>query len=287
MNRLFRIFFLGVLALSSTVFISSYPDSPGASENNISNKVMSPGPTSSGNSSISGAIPVYTYKVVNTYAHDRRAFTQGLVFESGVLYEGTGLRGHSTLRRVELETGDVLQIRELPARFFAEGVTIYGNKIIQLTWQSRVGFVYDKDSFKLLKEFHYPTEGWGITHDGKRLIMSDGTSTLRFLDPETFKETGRIKVYDDNGPVTKLNELEYVQGEIYANVWQTNHIARIAPQTGRVIGWIELKGLLSPQDRSRGGDVLNGIAYDAKKARLFVTGKFWPELFEIRLIPLK
>ncbi len=287
MNRLFRIFFLGVLALSSTVFVSSYPDFPGASKNNISNKVTSPDSTGSGDSSKSDIIPVYTYKVINTYVHDRRAFTQGLVFESGVLYEGTGLLGRSTLRRVKLKTGDILQIRELPDRFFGEGVTIYGNKIIQLTWQSRVGFVYDKDSFKLLKEFHYPSEGWGITQDGKHLIMSDGTSTLRFLDPETFKETGRIKVYDNNGPVTKLNELEYVQGEIYANVWQTNRIARIAPQTGRVIGWIKLKGLLSPQDHSREVDVLNGIAYDAKKSRLFVTGKFWPELFEIKLIPLK
>ena len=188
------------------------------------------------------------------------------------------------MRRVELETGDILQVHELPAQFFGEGVTIFGNNIIQLTWQSNVGFVYDKDSFKLLQGFNYPTEGWGITHDGKRLIMSDGTSTLYFLDPETFEETGRIEVYDNDGPVTGLNELEYVQGEVYANVWQTDRIARIAPQTGQVTGWIELKGLLSLEDRSEPVGVLNGIAYDAKNCRLFVTGKLWPVLFEIELI---
>jgi len=207
-----------------------------------------------------------------------------LVFEEGVLYEGTGLNGRSTLRRVELETGEVLQIHELPAQFFGEGVTVYGNDIIQLTWQSHVGFVYDRDSFELLQEFNYSTQGWGITHDGERLIMSDGTATLYFLDPETFEEIGRVGVYDNDGSVNRLNELEYVQGEIYANVWQTNCIARIDPQTGQVVGWIELKGLLTPEDRSEPVDVLNGIAYDAENARLFVTGKLWPKLFEIELI---
>ena len=156
-----------------------------------------------------------------------------------------------------------------------------------MTWQSGIGFVYDKNSFELLEEFHYPTEGWGITHDGKSLIMSDGSSTLRFLDPETFEEIGRIEVRDKNGPVTRLNELEYVQGEIYANVWQTDRIARIAPDTGEVIGWIDLAGLLSPEDRSEPVDVLNGIAYDSDTDRLFVTGKLWPRLFEIELIPLE
>jgi len=207
-----------------------------------------------------------------------------LVFEGGVLYEGTGLNGRSTLRRVELETGEVLQIHELPAQFFGEGVTVYGNDIIQLTWQSHVGFVYDRDSFELLQEFNYSTQGWGITHDGERLIMSDGTATLYFLDPETFEEIGRVGVYDNDGSVNRLNELEYVQGEIYANVWQTNCIARIDPQTGQVVGWIELKGLLTPEDRGEPVDVLNGIAYDAENARLFVTGKLWPKLFEIELI---
>jgi glutamine cyclotransferase len=207
-----------------------------------------------------------------------------LVFEEGVLYEGTGLNGRSTLRRVELETGEVLQIHELPAQFFGEGVTVYGNDIIQLTWRSHVGFVYDRDSFELLQEFNYSTQGWGITHDGERLIMSDGTATLYFLDPETFEEIGRVGVYDNDGSVNRLNELEYVQGEIYANVWQTNCIARIDPQTGQVVGWIELKGLLTPEDRGEPVDVLNGIAYDAENARLFVTGKLWPKLFEIELI---
>jgi len=229
----------------------------------------------------------FTYRVVNAYPHDRNAFTQGLVFEDGVLYEGTGRQGYSTLRRVDLASGDVLQICQLPDRFFGEGITIFGERIIQLTWQSGVGFVYDRNSFELLEEFHYPTEGWGITHDGQRLIMSDGTSTLRFWNPETFEEIGRIEVRDQDGPVTRLNELEYVQGEIYANVWQTDRIARIAPDTGKVIGWIDLAGILSPEDRSEPVDVLNGIAYDAENDRLFVTGKLWPRLFEIELVPLE
>ena len=228
--------------------------------------------------------PVYTYNIVNTYPHDRNAFTQGLVFEDGVLYEGTGGFGNSTLRRVELETGDILQIRELSAQFFGEGITIYENKIIQLTWKSKIGFVYDKNSFELLQEFNYSIEGWGVTHDGTSLIMSDGTSTLHFLDPQTFEEIGQLGVFDNDGPVTRLNELEYVQGEIYANVWQTDRVARITPGTGQVIGWVELGGLLTTEDRHEPVDVLNGIAYDAKTARLFVTGKLWPKLFEIELI---
>lgn len=232
-------------------------------------------------------IPVYTYEIVNVYPHDRNAFTQGLIFEDGFLYEGTGRRGQSTLRKIELETGQVLQLLPLPDQLFGEGVTIFGDRIIQLTWQSHLGFVYDKDSFELLRSFNYPTEGWGITHDGQRLIMSDGTSTLYFWDPDTLEEIGRIEVYDNNGPVIKLNELEYIQGEIYANVWQTNRIARIDPQTGRVVGWLELAGLLEPEDFSQPVDVLNGIAYDAQKNRLFVTGKLWPKLFEIKLIPLE
>jgi glutamine cyclotransferase len=188
---------------------------------------------------------------------------------------------------VELASGDVLQIRKLPDHLWGEGITIFDERIIQLIWQSGVGFVYDKDSFELLEEFSYPTEGWGITHDGKRLIMSNGTSTLHCLDPETFEETGRIEVCDQDGPVTRLNELEYVQGEIYANVWQTDRIARIAPDTGEVTGWIELVGILSPEDRGEPVDVLNGIAYDAENDRLFVTGKLWPRLFEIELVPLE
>jgi len=234
-----------------------------------------------------GTSKIYTYQIVNSYLHDRQAFTQGLVYENGVLYEGTGRFGQSTLRKVDLETGDILQIRELSAQFFGEGITIYGNKIIQLTWQSHIGFVYDKNSFELLQEFNYSTEGWGITYDGTRLIMSDGTSTLHFLDPQTFEEIGQLGVFDNDDPVNRLNELEYVQGEIYANVWQTDLIARIAPLTGQVTGWIELEGLLGSEDRSEPVDVLNGIAYDAENDRLFVTGKLWPRLFEIELIPLE
>jgi len=233
------------------------------------------------------AAHTFTYKVVNAYPHDRNASTQGLVFEDGVLYEGTGLHGRSTLRRVDLASGDVLRIRELPDRLWGEGITIFGERIIQLTWQSGVGSVYDKNSFELLEEFSYPTEGWGITYDGKRLIMSDGTSMLRFLEPETFEEIGRIEVRDEDGPVTRLNELEYVQGEIYANVWKTDRVARIAPVTGDVIGWIELAGILSSENRTEPVGVLNGIAYDAENDRLFVTGKLWPWLFEIELIPLE
>jgi glutamine cyclotransferase len=230
---------------------------------------------------------LYSYEVVNTYPHDLRAFTQGLVYEDGLLYEGTGLRGESTLRRVELETGTVLQQRDLPADLFGEGVTVFGDRIVQLTWQSNVGFVYDKESFELLRDFDYPTEGWGITHDGERLIMSDGTSTLHFLDPATLEETGGVEVLDGDRAVDRLNELEYVRGEVYANVWQTDLIARIAPETGRVTGWIDLTGLLNAEDRSEPVDVLNGIAYDAEGDRLFVTGKLWPTLFEIILVPLR
>jgi len=232
-----------------------------------------------------GVIPVYTYVIVNTYPHDRDAFTQGLVFEGGFLYEGTGLYGYSTLRRVDLETGAVLQVRELSAQFFGEGITIYGDRIIQLTWQSNIGFVWNKNTFELLQEFSYPTEGWGITHDGKRLIMSDGTSTLYFLDPQSFEEVGRLEVFDNDGPVTLLNELEYIKGEIYANVWQTDRIARISPRTGQVVGWVDLQGLLTEEDRLEYVDVLNGIAYDSENGRLFVTGKLWPKLFEIELVP--
>lgn len=238
-------------------------------------------------SKTSNVTPVYTYKVVNVYPHDPNAYTQGLVFENGVFYEGTGLYGQSSLRRVDLESGDILQIYELPAQFFGEGVAIYGNKIVQLTWQSNIGFVYDKDSFEQLEEFSYSTEGWGITYDGKSLIMSDGTSTLYFLDPETFRVTSHIEVCDNDNPITRLNELEYIHGEVYANIWQTDDIVKIAPKTGKVTGWIKLEGLLAPEYRSEPVDVLNGIAYDAKNHRLFVTGKLWPKIFEIKLISVE
>ena len=228
----------------------------------------------------------YGYTVVRSYPHDRDAFTQGLEYVDGVLYEGTGRNGHSGIRRVKLETGEVLQAQPLDARYFGEGITVWKNRIIQLTWQSEVGFVYDRQTFKRQRTFQYTGEGWGLTHDGTRLIMSDGSSsgTLKFFDPETLRQTGTITVRDGGRPVAHLNELEFVKGQIYANVWQTDRIAIIAPKTGRVTGWVDLHGLLDPREAG-GVDVLNGIAYDAAGDRLFVTGKLWPRIFEIRLIP--
>jgi glutamine cyclotransferase len=229
----------------------------------------------------------YTYNIVNVYPHNETAFTQGLVFEDGVLYEGTGRYGYSTVRRVELETGKTLQLYALPSQLFGEGITIFDDKIIQLTWRSNRGFVYDKHSFDLLQEFSYPTEGWGITHDGSRLIMSDGTATLYFLDPETFTQVDQVEVYDpDTGPVTMLNELEYIQGEVYANIWKEERIAVINPQTGQVTAWVDLEGIQDSENQDT-DDVLNGIAYDEEEDRLFVTGKRWSQLFEIDLIPVE
>lgn len=230
------------------------------------------------------ATPVQGYKVVNTYPHDANAFTQGLFFHDGFLYEGTGLRGRSTIRKVEIETGKVLQAVELPGEFFGEGITMWGDRLIGLTWQEQTAFVLDLKTFKLWRKFNYAGEGWGITHNGRELIMSDGTPELRFLDPLTFKELRRVRVTADGLPVEQLNELEWVEGEVFANIWQTDRIARIDPKTGRVAGWIDLAGLL-PQRSGSGDDVLNGIAYDAKTKRLFVTGKLWPKLFEIQLKP--
>ncbi len=231
-------------------------------------------------------IPVYSYRIVNTFPHDREAFTQGLVFDRGVLYEGTGLRGRSELRKVAIPSGKVLKRSKLPGRFFGEGITIYKEKVIQLTWKSHVGFVYDKRTLERRHNFYYPTEGWGITHDGTRLIMSDGTSKLQFLNVNSFNVTGVIEVRENGVPLTDLNELEYVNGEIWANVWSTDRIARISSDTGQVIGWIDLSGLLKAEGPTRSVDVLNGIAYDKKDDRLFVTGKLWPKLFEIELVPL-
>jgi glutamine cyclotransferase len=226
----------------------------------------------------------HTYEVVNAYSHDTNAFTEGLVYENGVLYESTGLYGKSTLRKVELETGRPLQLHSLPNEFFGEGITIFGDRIIQLTWRENKGFVYDKNSFELLEEFSYDTEGWGITNDGEKLIMSDGSATLHFLDPETFQEIGTVEVHDVSGPVKRLNELEYVKGEVYANVWKEKRIAIIDTQTGQV-SWIDLTGLSDPND-SDPENVLNGIAHDPEGDRLFVTGKRWTQLFEIRLVPI-
>lgn len=228
-------------------------------------------------------VPVAGYEVVRTYPHDRMAFTQGLQYRDGALYEGTGLNGRSSIRRVRLETGEVLQRRAVPAQYFGEGITLLGQELFQLTWQSGVVFVYDATSFSLKRSHTYRGEGWGLTNDGTSLLMSDGTDQLRFLDPATFAERRRVRVTAGGMPVSELNELEIVKGEVWANVWQTERIARIDPATGRLTGWIDLSGLLSPAERA-GTDVLNGIAYDAAGDRLFVTGKLWPKVFEIRLV---
>lgn len=231
------------------------------------------------------AAPVlYGYEVLATYPHDPGAFTQGLVYHEGVLFESTGLRGESTLREVRLETGEVVRQRALARQYFAEGLALWEDRLVQLTWTAELGFVWDLMSFEAVRTFGYTGEGWGLTHDGRRLILSDGTEWLRFFDPATLAETGRVRVTDGGRGVRNLNELEFIDGVVYANVWQTDRIAMIDPDTGRVTGWIDLEGLL-PEDRRRGTDVLNGIAWDPDGRRLFVTGKLWPALFEIRLIP--
>jgi len=225
------------------------------------------------------------YQIVHTYPHDQGAFTQGLIFLDGALYESTGIKGQSSLRKVELDTGKILQFVADPAGYFAEGLTNWGTTLIQLTWQNHIALVYDRATFHVQRTFQYPCEGWGLTQDGKNLILSDGTATLRFLDPATFKEVRRITVRSAGKPIDKLNELEYIHGQIYANIWYSDRIARISPKTGKVLGWIDLKGLSSIAGATANGAVLNGVAYDAAHDRLFVTGKLWPKIFEIRVVP--
>ena len=230
------------------------------------------------------------YRVVNVYPHDPQAFTQGLIYIDGHLYESTGLEGRSSLRMVDLKTGKVEQRADLPQQYFGEGLAPLpssASTLIQLTWQNHVAFVYDRFSFRQLRTISYPWEGWGLTEDGKSLILSDGSATLRFLDPATFKELREITVKDGGKPVDKLNELEYIHGQIYANIWYSDKIARISPATGKVLGWIDLTGLLSSDEHTNPDAVLNGIAYDAAHDRLFVTGKLWPKLFEIKVVPKK
>lgn len=231
-----------------------------------------------------GPIPVYGYRIVQVYPHDRGAYTQGLAFSGGYLYEGTGREGRSSLRRVEVKTGRILQEYPLENRYFGEGITVFKDRVIQLTWRNRVGFVYDRAGFRRLHTFRYDHEGWGITHDGRRLIVSDGSATLHLLDPQTLQEVGSLQVRDEGGSVTGLNELEYVRGTIYANVWPTDRIAMINPRTGILTGWVDMAGLLTAFDARSGVDVLNGIAYDPVGDRIFVTGKLWPHLFEIKLV---
>jgi len=225
---------------------------------------------------------VYGCQVLNAHPHDANAYTQGLVFEDGFLYEGTGKYGQSQLRKVELESGRVLQAQSLPRNLFGEGITILDDRIYQLTWREGTAIVYDKDSLRELQRFRYDGEGWGLTHDGTHLIMSDGTATLRFVDPKTFRVVKQLLVRSQGRRVDKLNELEFIGGEIFANIWYKDYVARISPGSGEVTGWIDMRQLW-PVRRDREA-VLNGIAYDAKDDRLFVTGKNWPKLYEIRLV---
>jgi glutamine cyclotransferase len=228
--------------------------------------------------------PVCMYRVVAEYPHDALAFTQGLVYLDGELYEGTGLRGESTLRRVDLNTGAVEQRIALEPRYFGEGVAVFAGEIFQLTWQEQTGFVYDQATFTLQRTWSYATEGWGLTDDGSRLIMSDGTASLYFWDPATLTVTGILAVTDSAGPVVRLNELEYIRGYVYANIWQTDQIAKINPVTGVIEAYLDLSGLLPAELRTAGTDVLNGIAYDDANDRLFVTGKRWPRLYDIDVL---
>jgi glutamine cyclotransferase len=226
----------------------------------------------------------YGARIVHTYPHDRSSFTQGLEYRDGLLYEGTGLKGQSKLRVERLETGEIVRQLDVPAEYFGEGITVFGNRIFQLTWQAQVGFVYGRSTFRPLGRFHYPGEGWGLTNDGKHVYMSDGSAQIRCLDPANLRELRRITVHDGARTIPMLNELECVDGEIYANVWQTERIVRFRPIDGMVTGWIDASGLLTAEDQREPVDVLNGIAYDAAGKRLFVTGKLWPKLFEIQLV---
>lgn len=230
-------------------------------------------------------IPVYRYQVVHVYPHDPNAFTEGLFYLDGFLYESTGLFGRSSIRKVRLTTGEVLQEKDLPPEYFGEGIVAWGSRLIGLTWKNQVGFVYNLKTFHLEKRFEYVGEGWALTRNDKAIIMSDGTDALRWLNPVTLKEMRRTHVTARGKPVEHLNELEWVDGQILANIWETNLIARIDPVTGRVVGWIDLDGILSERERiASHADVLNGIAYDRATHRLFVTGKLWPKLFEIKLV---
>jgi glutamine cyclotransferase len=230
------------------------------------------------------AAPVAGYKVVAEYPHSTSSYTEGFFYLDGLFYEGTGLQGHSQLLAIQPETGKVLQKLDLPAQYFGEGIVDWGPNLYEWTWQSHICFVYDRFSLRPVRQFPYAGEGWGMTRTAREIITSDGTSTLRFRDPQTFKETRHIVVKDGAQPIEQLNELEFVKGEIYANVWHSDRIARISPQTGQVLGWIDLSGLLPDDQRVNAESVLNGIAYDAKRDRLFVTGKQWPKVFQIRVV---
>ncbi len=256
----------------------------GCSSGSSVSEDSTPTPAPSASAAATKVIPTYTYEVVKSYPHDTGAFTQGLVYENGHLLESTGLNGRSSLRDVDLATGAILKKVDVPSQYFAEGLTEYRSKLYQITWQSQKGFVYDRTTFQKQSEFSYTGEGWGLTDTDTSLVLSDGTNKIRFMDPATFKVQRTISVtFNENEPLDELNELEYIDGEIYANVWQTDTIARIDPATGKVLAWVDLSGLLPAGERAADTDVLNGIAYDTAGKRLFVTGKLWPKIYEIKL----
>jgi glutamine cyclotransferase len=266
------------VALTCLAFTPCAPNAKGASR---THSVSAGGSPSAGEKA-----PIYGYKIVRTLAHDPNAFTQGIVFHDGFLFESTGINGASSLRKVELETGKIVKKISVPDEYFAEGMTIFNDKIYQLTWKNQKGFIYSIETLRKIGEFRYEGEGWGLTHDAESLILSDGTSKIRFLHPETFKVSRTIDVSDaDGSPVVEINELEYVKGEIYANIWHSDKIARIDPQSGKVTGWIDLTNLFPNRSDAETEDVLNGIAYDAHGDRLFVTGKLWSKLFEVQVTP--
>ena len=269
--------FLAVSLSGLTPFNGSSPTpTPTQTPQPTSKPVSSPTPSPTIGSTI------YTYEIIRVYPHDTKAFTEGLAFNNGILYESTG--ESSSLRRVDLESGVVQQEVNLPAEFFGEGLTVVNDSLVQLTWQNHVGFVYDMVTFDLRGNFTYSTEGWGLTYNGSELIMSDGTSNLYFLDPTTFQKIGQVSVHDGNTSVTNINELEYVKGDVYANIWLQQKIAIINPQNGQVKGWIDLSGIYQSNDPNA---VLNGIAYDSQTDRLYVTGKDWPNLYQITITPAK
>ena len=263
MNRIFSPLIFMLILVTGYTFLTGQPSYPVASH----------------------AAPVYSYTVVHAFPHDASAFTQGLAYHDGFLYEGTGRSGQSSLRKVRLETGEVLQRVNLAPEFFGEGIAILNDKVFQLTWTSTVAFEYSLSDFHRLRKFSFSGEGWGLASNGRELFLSDGSPEIRILDPETFHVKRRLKIHDGSAVIDQLNELEFVEGQIFANVWHTNRIARISPQTGEVVGWIDLTGLLSSVYRLDSEAVLNGIAYDSVGKRLFVTGKLWPSVFEIRLSP--
>jgi glutamine cyclotransferase len=268
------------LAASALVVACGSSSSPGA-------EPSTPAAASAAPAAVTGAAPAVEqlrYEIVRSHPHDPAAFTQGLTVAHGQLYESTGLHGQSSLRRVDLQSGAVLQQIVLDERYFGEGIAVTGDRIVQLTYRTGVGFVYDRKTFERLREFTYPGEGWGLTYDGQRLIMSDGSDTLRFWHPETLEEQGRLRVRDGNTAIDDINELEYVDGVLYANVWQQDRIARIDPKTGVVTAWIDMSNLLTATERSRGVDVLNGIAHDPKSGHFLITGKLWPWVFEVKFV---